>query len=42
MSLKDFYALNLQSYRNHIKEILGNFKDSAKVDLTVLNKIVTF
>ena len=37
-----FHALDLQSYRNHVKEISGSFKDPARVDLTVLKKIVNF
>ena len=27
------YTLNMQLYRNHVIEILGNFKDPARVDL---------
>ena len=27
-----FYALHLQSYRNHVKEISGNLKDPARVN----------
>ena len=34
------YALHLQLYRNHVKEILGNFKDPVRVDLTVLKTII--
>ena len=37
-----FHALHLQSYRNHVKEISGSFKDPARVDLAVLKKIVNF
>ena len=37
-----FHALILQSYRNHVKEISGSFKDPARVDLAVLKKIVNF
>ena len=29
-------------HRNHVKEISGNFKDLARVDLAVLKKIVNF
>ena len=36
------HALHLQSYRNHVKEILGSLKDPARVDLAVLKKIVNF
>ena len=31
-----------QSYRNHVKEISGSFKDPARVGLAVLKKIVIF
>ena len=37
-----FHALHLQSYKNHVKEISGTFKDPASVDLAVLKKIVNF
>ena len=30
-----FYSLHLQPYRNHVKEISGNFKDPAKVFLKI-------
>ena len=36
------YALHLQLYRNHVKEISGNFKDLVRVDLAVLKIIVIF
>ena len=36
------HALQLQSYRNHAKEISGSFKDPVRVDLAVLKKIVNF
>ena len=35
-----YYALHLQSYRNHAKKMVGNFKNSARVGLAVLKKIV--
>ena len=34
--------LRLQSYRNHGKEILGNFKSLVKVALAVLKEIIIF
>ena len=37
-----FYALHLQLCRNHVKEISRNFKDPARVNLTVLQKNVIF
>ena len=36
------YTLHLQSYRNHVKEISGNFKNPARVGLAVLKKTVIF
>ena len=36
------YASHLQSYRNHVKEISGSFKNPAWVGLAVLKKIVIF
>ena len=36
------YALHLQSYRIHVKEISGNFKSPVRVDFDVLKKIVIF
>ena len=36
------YALPFQSYRKHVKEILGNFKDPVTVDLVVLKKMKLF
>ena len=36
------YALHLQSYRNHVKKVSGNYKDPAREGLTALKKIVIF
>ena len=36
------HYLCIQSYRNHVKEIWGSFKDLARVGLAVLKKIVIF
>ena len=35
-------GLHLQSYRNNVEEISGNFKDPTRVDLAFLKKIVNF
>ena len=36
------YALHLQPYRNHVKEISVNLKDPAIIDLAVLKKTIKF
>ena len=36
------HYLSSQSYRNHVKEISGSFKDLARVGLAILKKTVIF